>query len=259
MNCRELESRLHPFVDGELDVGETLAVEAHAAECPGCGSRVAGERRFRQLLRRQPREAAPPEFRAMLRARLRRSARVAAIRPWLMLPAAAAAAAVVWALLPSVAPPASLVASLVDKHIAYTQIEQPAEFASADRGAVEAWFRQRAGLRVTVADFSPAGIRLTGARIAEAGERRAAHVLYEKGRTLLSVFTVPVALGEGELAGKRVSYRGRDYVTQERKGYRTVSWTEGQVVFGLVSMLDYDAILQCADNLRSARSREARL
>jgi len=60
MSCTEFESRLHPFVDGELDVAETLAAEAHAAECPGCRGRVAGERRFRQLLRRQPRESAPP-------------------------------------------------------------------------------------------------------------------------------------------------------------------------------------------------------
>ncbi|MEK7370698.1 MAG: zf-HC2 domain-containing protein [candidate division NC10 bacterium] len=259
MSCREFESRLHPFVDGELDVAETLAAEAHAAECPHCRGRVAGERRFRQLLRRQPRESAPPEFRAMLRARLRRSARVAAIRPWLLVPAAAAAAALVWAVLPGASPSATLVGNLVDKHIAYAQIEQPAEFVSADRVAVETWFRQRAGLRVTVADFSPAGIRLAGARIAEAGERKAAHVLYEKGRTLLSVFTVPVAGREGELSGTRVTYRGRGYVTQERKGYRTVSWTEGQVVFGLVSMLDYDSILQCADTLRTERSREARL
>ena len=259
MSCREFESRLHPFVDGELDVAETLAAEAHAAECPGCRGRVAGERRFRQLLRRQPRESAPPEFRTMLRARLRRSARVAAIRPWLMVPAAAAAAALVWAVLPGASPSATLVGNLVDKHIAYAQIEQPAEFVSTDRVAVETWFRQRAGLRVTVADFSPAGIRLAGARIAEAGERKAAHVLYEKGRTLLSVFTVPVAGREGELSGTRVAYRGRDYLTQERKGYRTVSWTEGQVVFGLVSMLDYDSIFQCADTLRTERSRQARL
>ncbi|MBI1959318.1 MAG: zf-HC2 domain-containing protein [Candidatus Rokubacteria bacterium] len=259
MNCREFGSRLHPFVDGELDVAETLAAETHAAECPPCRSRAAGERRFRQLLRRQPRESAPPEFRAMLRARLRRSARVAAIRPWLMVPAAAAAAALMWAVLPGASPSATLVSNLVDKHIAYAQIDQPAEFVSADRAAVEAWFRQRAGLRVTVADFSPAGIRLAGARIAEAGERKAAHVLYEKGRTLLSVFTVPADVGESELAGTRVTYRGRGYVTQERKGYRTVSWTEAQAVFGLVSMLDYESILQCADTLRSERSREARL
>ena len=43
MSCTEFESRLPPLVDGELDVGETLAAEAHAAECPGCRGRVARE------------------------------------------------------------------------------------------------------------------------------------------------------------------------------------------------------------------------
>src|SRR3972149_11807984 len=124
----------------------------------------------------QPGESAPPEFRTMLRARLPRSARVAAIRPWLMVPAAAAAAALVWAVLPGVSPSTNLVGNLVDKHIAYAQIEQPAEFVSADRAAVEEWFRQRAGLRVTVADFSPAGIRLARARGAGGGGGRAGAV-----------------------------------------------------------------------------------
>jgi hypothetical protein len=63
----------------------------------------------------------------------------------------------------------------------------------------------------------------------------------------------------GALGGTRVSYRGQEYVAQERNGYRTVSWTEGQAVFGLVSMLDYPALLECADRLREARQAEARL
>jgi len=70
---------------------------------------------------------------------------------------------------------------------------------------------------------------------------------------------VPVAGHEPELNGTRVSYRGQEYVTQERKGYRTVSWTDGQAVFGLVSMLDYQALLECADRLREARKVQARL
>ena len=54
-------------------------------------------------------------------------------------------------------------------------------------------------------------------------------------------------------------YRGQEYVTYERKGFRTVSWTDGQAVYGLVSMLDYDALLECADRLREERSRQTRL
>ncbi|MGH7342858.1 MAG: hypothetical protein ACREKH_20430, partial [Candidatus Rokuibacteriota bacterium] len=180
-------------------------------------------------------------------------------RRWLPLTTVAVAAAILAAvLLPARTPPA-LVADLVDKHIAYSQLERPAEFASNDPQEVAEWFRSRVGMRVTVPDYSLSGIQLTGARLADAHERKAAYLLYEKGRTLLSVFIVPVTNGEGALRGDRVSYRGQHYLTYERKGFRTVSWADGQVVYGLVSMLDYDALLECADRLREERARQTRL
>lgn len=257
MNCIEFEARLHPYVDGELETSEMAAAEAHLAQCVDCRGGVEGARRFRQLLRRQPRETAPPELRATIRARIRRSARVAVIRPWLVGTAAAAAVLLVVTLLPGLRPGPSLVTDLVGKHITYAQIEQPAEFASQDPRAVEAWFRQRAGLRVTVADYSPSGIRLVGGRLAEADQSKAAYVLYEKGHTLMSVFMVPASARGADLSGTRVSYRGHDYLTLERKGYNTVAWTDGKAVFGLVSTLDYDALLECADRLRLDRSERS--
>ncbi len=108
MNCIEFEARLHPYVDGELDVNEMPAANAHLAQCEECQARLERERQFRQLLRRQPRESAPPEFRAMIGARIRRSARLAAIRPWLVGTAAAAAVLLVVSLLPGLRPGSSL-------------------------------------------------------------------------------------------------------------------------------------------------------
>jgi len=257
MNCIEFEARLHPYVDGELEASEMADMEAHLAQCAECAGRLARERQFRQLLRRQPRESAPPEFRAMIRARIRRSARVAAIRPWLVGTAAAAAVLLAASLLPGLRPAPSLVTELVSKHRTYAQIEQPAEFASPDPRAVEAWFRQRAGLRVTVSDYSPSGIRLVGGRLADADDHKAAYVLYEKGHTLMSVFMVPASARGAELRGTRVSYRGHDYLTLERKGYNTVAWTDGKAVFGLVSTLGYDALLECGDRLRLDRAERS--
>jgi anti-sigma factor RsiW len=124
---------------------------------------------------------------------------------------------------------------------------------------VTAWFVSRAGMRVTVPDYSPSGIRLIGARLADAHERKAAYLLYEKGRTLLSVFMVPVSGAEAQPRGRLVSYRGHDYLAYEQKGFRTVSWADGQVLYGLVSMLDYDALLECADRLRVERMNQTRL
>lgn len=259
MNCQEFQAYLHSYVDGELGVDETLGAATHIADCPGCRNLAERERQFRQLLRRQPRESAPAEFRAGILSRVRRSARMAVLRPWLIVPLAAAAVLAVVSVLPYARQSAPLVGELVDKHIAYAQIERPAEFTSSDRLEVEEWFRQRAELRVTVPDYSPSGIRLVGARIDVANERKAAYVLYEKGRTLLSVFMVPASGRDADLGGTRVSYRGHDYLTREWKGYRTVAWSDGRAVFGLVSMLDYEALLQCADRLRAERANQARL
>ena len=259
MNCSDARPRLAAYVDGELAVSEIAAVEAHCLECRHCAVLLGAEREFRQLLRRQPREAAPAELRARLRRRIRREAALVTGRRWLPVSAVAVAAAIVVAVLLPARTPPSLVADLVDKHIAYAQLERPAEFASTDPREVADWFRSRVGMRVTVPDYSPSGIQLTGARLADAHERKAAYLLYEKGRTLLSVFIVPVPSAEGALGGDRVRYRGQEYLTYERKGFRTVSWTDGQAVYGLVSMLDYDALLECADRLREERARQTRL
>ena len=259
MNCAEIRTRLPAYVDGELTVSEIAEVESHCLECRQCGSLVSAEREFRQLLRRQPREAAPEELRARILRRIRYQAAAAKGRRWVPLSAIAAAAAILLVVLLPARTPPPLAADLVDKHIAYAQIEHPAELASTDPREVADWFRSRAGMRVTVPDYSPSGIHLTGARLAEAHERKAAYLLYEKGRTLLSVFMIPVPASEGTLRGDRVRYRGHEYVTYERKGFRTVSWTDGQAVYGLVSMLDYDALLECADRLREERARQTRL
>jgi anti-sigma factor RsiW len=260
MTCTEFEARLHPYVDGELPVGETATVEAHLAECPGCALLARRERDFRALLRRQPRERAPDDFRRALVACIRRQARRRAAWPWVLAPALAAAVAVlVILLLPARQTPAPLMVDLVDKHIAYAQLDRPAELVSGDPAEVSAWFLQRAGLRVTVPDYSPAGIRLVGGRLAEAHERKAAYLIYEKGSVLLSVFIVPTGDETAPLRGEDVSFRGHTYVKSERKGFRTVAWTESRVLFGLVSSLDYEALLECADRLRYARARQVRL
>lgn len=259
MNCSEIRIRLHAYVDGELPVTEISEIDSHCMECRQCAALARAEHDFRQLLRRQPREGAPAELRARIVRRVRRESAVTRGRRWLLVPVMAAAAATVMMMLLPVRTQAPLVADLVDKHIAYAQIERPAELASSDAREVVEWFRSRTGMRVTVPDYSPSGIHLTGARLAEAHERKAAYLLYEKGRTLLSVFMVPVSAGEAPLPGRRVPYRDHEYVAYEQKGFRTVSWNDGQAVYGLISMLDYDALLECADRLRAERARQPRL
>lgn len=260
MTCVEFRARLHPYVDGELSVHETVAADAHVAGCGPCGVLGDDERRLHTLLRRQPRDIVPAEFRAALRLRLRREPSRGAKRSWqTVVSAAAAAAAMVAVLVLPTRHDPPVIAELVDKHSAYAQVDQPAELVSSNPADIADWFRQRAALHVTVPDYSPAHIRLVGGRLAEAYERPAAYLFYEKGRTLLSVFTVGLPEAGAGMQGSPISYRGDIYVRYERSGFRAVSWVEGRTLFGLVSRLDYDALLECADTLKAAHARRTPL
>jgi anti-sigma factor RsiW len=261
MTCQEFEVRVETYVDGELGVEDALAALAHAVQCTQCQARAEQERRFRLLLRRQPREVASVALRRQIVAQGRwKQRRRRAGRLWIAAGELALAASVVLALvLPGVRAPASLVPQLIGAHIAYAQLTRPAELASEDRAQLEAWFLARARLHVVAPDYSSAGIRLIGGRIAELNERCIAYVLYEKGHTLLSVFIVPPGEGDGALTGTRVSYRGRQYITGEHHGYRTVSWADAGTVLELVSTLDDSTLLECADRLREERANQTRL
>lgn len=263
MDCREAHAFLEPYADGELGVGEVAGVEAHLAACPGCRELLAQLRRFHQLLRRQPRETAPDELRRRVGRALRRQTVGQAARPLLAGAIAAglllvvAAGAGLRGLGPWRSPAAPpLVAELVDKHIAYSRVDSPVEFASAEGPAVSDWFRQRLGLAVTVPDYTPGGIRLLGGRIADAGGRDAAYLLYEKGRTLMSVFVVPGS--RLSVRGARtLAYRGGEYYSTQVESYRAVFWSERGTTFGLVSALDEAALLECADRLRREAAGQA--
>jgi hypothetical protein len=43
------------------------------------------------------------------------------------------------------------------------------------------------------------------------------------------------------------------------RAHRFLPWTRGRTLFGLVSMLDYGALLECADRLRTERASKTRL
>jgi anti-sigma factor RsiW len=266
MDCREIAPYIEPYGDGELGLPERAAVEAHLAGCLACQEGVAQHRQFRDLLRRQSREVAPPELHSRVTRNIRRRASWQALHRWGAVPLAAAMLIALASLAAihgigsrgSTSRSSSLVADLVSKHATYAQIEAPVEFASANGADVRGWFRQRLGVRVTVPDYTPAGIRLLGGRIAETHGRKTAYLLYEKGHTLMSVFMVT---GERlEPAGTATTtYRGFEYHTADMAGQHSVFWAEGQRVFGVVSSLDFESLLECADRLRAARIEEERL
>src|SRR6267154_4384265 len=73
MSCEELDHLIDPYLDRELDPGESLRLEQHLSDCPACRSFLQECLDFRSFFRSNaPVYAAPPELRAKVLANFQR-------------------------------------------------------------------------------------------------------------------------------------------------------------------------------------------
>jgi len=174
VTCEELRAGLGAYLDRELGVAHSLDAEEHLTFCMSCQWAYAKEREFRTLLKtRLLRPPAPAGLRARIRAALDAEARprfralLTGGRRWAALPVALLVLlALAVGLRPLMAPaPPPAVSELVAQHQVYSRMDVPAEIVSTDQAAVASWLEKRVRFAVPVPDFSPAGIRLIGARL----------------------------------------------------------------------------------------------
>lgn len=254
MTCEELQACLDVYLDRELDVARSLGAQEHLAFCMACQWAYAKERELRALLKtRLPRVAVPPELPARVRAALdaedRPAHRTLMIRSlrWGALPVAAVVLlALAFGLRATLAPSLPpLVTELVAQHQLYSRVDAPAEIVSASHDTVAGWFRGRVRFQVPVPDFSPAGIRLVGARLSSLSDREVAYILYEKGRSLVSLFAF-ARRGFALPADGWIQVGDSRFYVAEVKGAEVVLWTQGELAYALVSPLNREALLECA-------------
>ncbi|MBI3027993.1 MAG: anti-sigma factor [Candidatus Rokubacteria bacterium] len=254
MTCQELRACLDAHLDGELDLPLSLAADEHLAFCAGCQWAYAQERELRGLVRtRFPREGAPAALRERIRGALARAEQAAGVgvpRRWAYwaVPAAAVILVALGVGLWQRSAPPPVVRELVAKHVMYSRLDAPAEIVSPSEEAVSGWFKGKVRFDVAVPDFSPSGIRLVGGRLADLTGRQVAYLLYEKGRSLISLFAFP-GRGLALPSGEGTSGRDDRFYVAKVDGTEVVVWTQGEVAYALVSSLDRESLLECADTV----------
>ncbi len=194
--CPDREPLLHALLDGELDAANTIALESHLANCPGCAAHLASLQALSERLGDPALSSpAPAALRRRVEAMLDREAR-APVRPpalrWL--PAAwglggAIAAALVMA--PMVAAPTGLEQELVASHVRSLQPGHLIDVATSDRHVVRPWFNGRVDFAPPVPELAPQGFPLVGGRLDYAGGRTVAAVVYKRRAHVINLFILP--------------------------------------------------------------------
>lgn len=239
MNCTESRSRLHAYLDRELDLETALAVERHLASCADCRAAFGSQTALQAGIRRHARyHAAPPGLAARIGAELARQPGGPASRSWaprwprlgqwLPMGAAVAAAAVVsWtAALQYAAAPSDerLAEQVIAGHARATLTSHVIDVASSDQHTVKPWLSSKLDFSPSPVDLANAGFALAGGRLDYLDERPVAALVYRYRQHVIDLFVWPEAKG-GDAPLKAVS----------AKGYNVLRWRQGGMAYWAVS------------------------
>lgn len=234
--CDDKLLMLNALVDGELDAGHALEVEAHVKGCAGCAAELARLRAVTAALRGADLAYAPPEgFRERMRAALDEAEappaplpprrRRWALESWIAGGSITALAASL-ALFVVVSPATqTLPTELVAGHVRSLQAAHLVDVATSDRHTVKPWFNGKVDFAPPVTDLAADGYSLVGGRLDYIAGRDTAVLVFHRRAHVINLFIWP-----GQAAPEPQ--------VVHRDGYSLVRWGRGGLIYWAVSDID---------------------
>ena len=220
MSCKEAESYINPYLDGELDVIAALRFEQHLIECASC----AGHYSDLQELRR---EIANSGLYFALPPTLRRRVAADQIVPWWRRVGSIAAVAAIFVLLLIPARmlfrTPSVEHEIVDSHLRSLMEAHLVDVSSSSQHTVKPWFQGKLPFSPDVPDLSAQGFNLIGGRLDIVERMPSAAIVYKVREHIINLFVVASGAGESSAA------------YSESGGFHIVHWAKGGMNFWAVS------------------------
>jgi anti-sigma factor RsiW len=234
MTREEAFRLMHAYVDGELDPGKSLELEAYLAESPSASAACERLRGMSAAIRdKADYHAAPAAFAARLAAAVPPAPegrpRRFASRRWVLSAGALAGVALVAGIAATLVPRPGederLASEVLASHVRATLAGRLYDVASSDQHTVKPWLSARLAFSPPVADLSAQGFELSGGRLDYVGGRRVAVLAYKRRQHLIDVFIWPGAAQQAPAA-------------LARDGFNVLSFTKNGMSFWVVSDLN---------------------
>jgi anti-sigma factor (TIGR02949 family) len=234
MNCEHALFLLQGYIDGELDLVNSLEIEEHLQSCPTC-SRQYQER---MALRAAVRDAglfspAPADLQKRIRASIRHVDKPARSMPafsWRWAAAAALLLAVVFVATGvlrgwfAAGQDARLASEVQSAHVRSLMADHLTDVTSSDQHTVKPWFDGKLDFSPPVVDLAAQGYPLIGGRLDYLDGHPAAALVYRRNKHLINLFIWPSAN----------SAPGSTTIN----GYHIYHWTQGGMAYWAVSDLN---------------------
>jgi anti-sigma factor RsiW len=238
VNCREIQTLIHGYADGELDLMKSLEIEQHLQECPACAQALASLQAVRAAIKDSSLYfQAPPGLarRVQFSARGTNPAdRTPRVRPRHLLAVAASLGLIMaagWGLvrvLPARSADAFLAQELVASHVRSQMLPSHRfDVASSDPHTVKPWFEGKLDFSPPVKDLADRGFPLIGGRLDYLHNRPVAALVYQRRKHSINLFIWPSAAGS----------KGAT-TTVTRQGYHLFQWTQSGMTYWAISDLN---------------------
>jgi anti-sigma factor RsiW len=239
LNCQDAQKLLHGYVDGELDLLQSMEIDQHVQECTACAQAYTDLQAVRTAVKnRAPYFQAPSSLQKRIQSSPRWPNKAGFALQSLPLRRLAIAASLVfvlftaWGLLrllsdrsaDGVSTPELVVASYVRSEMLPTH---RLDVESSNQHTVKPWFAGKVDFAPSVPDLTDQGFNLVGGRLDYLDNRKVATLVYQRRQHIIDLF-IWAATQDGEAAAKMES----------RHGYHLIHWTQSGMTYWAVSDLN---------------------
>jgi anti-sigma factor RsiW len=254
MNCNEVQALIDAYVDRELDLITSIAVEQHLQICTACRliyqnrqtlqatlksdffyfrPPVGTQRRLLDVLNQiEPKPLGLMEYRSWRRFGIGMTALVAA---FLLI------AGLVFLWNSGITANNSVAADVLANHIRSLMVDHLTDVISSDKHTVKPWFDGKLTYVPPVVDLAEHGFPLVGGRLDYLKNIPVAALVYRSDKHYINLFIWPT---------EEASDIGQQHMIQQ--GYQLLHWTEDKMAYWAVSDLETDKLLMFETVFRNA-------
>jgi anti-sigma factor RsiW len=252
MNCQTSRELLSGYLDGELDLVNSLEIEAHLRGCQECSSLSREHTALKSALTHESLYHKAPDS---LRMNIRRSVRQIEaddeakpprrVWPWQWISAAAMTAAGILLIAlffwPRTTSDDLLAKEVVSGHVRSMMVNSHlTDVLSSDQHTVKPWFDGKLDFAPPVVDLASNGFPLVGGRLDYLGDRPVAALVYQRRQHIINLFIFPS--GGSSDAADQIS---------GRQGYNIVHWNRSGMSFWAVSDVNLNDLQEFAREIQN--------